>query len=131
MSNVDPGEPKYEDSDRITETSANGAGEEGSAVTFGANGDLVLTSGSNGFAGIQGSTPSAGGDSVPLQLQGIVPALVSPTVGTSVSKGEKLVPDANGELTNVDDGTGSAVEAGPGDIQAVSDSDSGVAEVLL
>lgn len=127
MANVDPGEPKYEDSDRITETSANGAGKQGSAVAFGSNGDLVLTSGSNGFAGIQGSTPPKNGGSVALQLQGIVPALVS----ASVSKGDAVEPAANGELAPVSDGSGGTKSAGPGDIRVMSDSANGIAEVLL
>lgn len=126
MSNVDPGEPSYTDSDRITRHSANGTGVNGNAVAFDGNGELVLTSGTNGFAGILGTTPDGAGDGVALQVQGIVPAFVS----AAVPAGNGVAPDANGELT----GTGAVAKVG--EIRVMRDSytlDGGqeVAEVLL
>lgn len=128
MASVEPGEEKYEDSDRITQTSENGAGEQGNALAYGSGGGMVLTSGDNGFAGIQGSTPNGAGDSIAVQKHGITPA----TVAAGVAAGNRLVPGADGVLQTTDeDASGTADPAGPGDIRAESDEDGGIAEVYV
>jgi len=131
MPEIDPGEQKYPDADSVRYDLDSDAAVSGDAVTISsANGGLVLTDGSNGFAGVLG-TPTAAegaelgaesGDVVLVQVQGIVRAKVSAAVGGSVSAGEQLVPGANGALVNVDDG-GSPAQGGPGDLQAWSDED--------
>lgn len=122
----DPGSPKYEDSDRITKTSANGAGSAGDALAVGANG-VVLADGSNGFAGIQGANPPKGGGAVAVQIHGVV---VANATG-SVKEGQTLVPNSNAKLKPKTDGSGNPVMAGPGEIRAESDAVSGVAEVYV
>ena len=132
MAKVSAGSRRYEESDSVPYELGSDAAVAGDAMTISAaSGALVLTDGSNGFAGVLGSSTveggdeygAASGDRVNLEIQGIVSAKVSATVGSSVSPGEKLVPGANGVLENVDDGTGSPVQAGPGDVQAWGEPD--------
>ena len=132
---VSPGSHAYPDGDSIDYTLGSDAAEAGDAVTISASsGDLVQTDGSNGFTGILGTQTAAGnpdrssiasGDTVTVQLHGVVRANVSAAVGSAVSAGEKLVPGAGGVLENVDsDADSAADQAAPGDIQAITDEDS-------
>lgn len=125
MANVEPGEARYEDSDRITQEKETAAGNQGDAVAFGANGTLVAADGSNGFAGILGSPAEAG--SVAVQKHGITPA----NVKAGVTAGDALEPKADSTLGGVGDGSGGTTPAGPGDIRAESDESGGVAEVYV
>ena len=126
MTDIKPGARKYEDGDSIPGDLGSDAPAAGDAVAqSSADGNLVQTTGDNGFAGVLGaSTPDSAvtGDRVTLEAQGIVRAKVTAAVG-SVAAGQQLAPGATGALTNVDDGTGSAEQAGPGDLQAWSSAD--------
>ena len=126
MTNVHPGGRKFGDSDSVPGTLGSDAPTAGDAVAqSAASGALVQTTGDNGFAGVLASSVSddaVEGDRATLEVQGIVLAKVSAAVG-AVAPGQQLVEGANGALTNVDDGSGSATQAGPGDVQAWSEAD--------
>lgn len=124
MAQVDPGEPKYEDSDRITKASANGTGDRGDPVAFGTGGDLVMADGTNTFAGVLGSTPEEGGESVALQVQGIVPVNVT----GAVAEGDVVSPSGDGGFAP---DTDSDPNRDLGILRVFSASVDGVAEVLV
>ena len=133
MSEIDAGERKYRHGDSITFELGSDAATAGDAVALSStDGRVVLTDGGNGFIGVLGTQTEAGdadraagvasGDDVRVELRGAIRAKVAAAVGT-VAAGQQLAPGANGALTNVDDGAGAPVQAGPGDIQAISDAD--------
>ena len=132
MAEVDPGEPKYGDGNRIPYTLGSDAAVAGDAVAISASsGDLVLADGSNGFAGVLGTQTEAGdpenaagigsGSKVALQTDGVARA----NVAAGVTAGVKLAPSGtSGELGTVDsDGDGTADRAEPGDVMALTDAD--------
>ena len=128
MPEVDPGEEKFADADRVPMT-ATAAVSGGDAVTMSGEMSVAPTDGANGFIGVAGADAAAG-EKVPVQLQGVVPANVT----TGVAFGNSLVPASNngGAFTGEADGSGGTVTAGAGDVAAMSDASAdGVALIKL
>ena len=159
MADVYPGAHKYSDADSIPHTLGSDTAVRGDALTIGAGGDAVTTTGSNGFLGVLQSATQAdldngnlgpgvesedvaqSGEAVTLATQGIVRASVVGTFdsdgdGTNedVKAGQKLEAGSSGALANISDGASppSGIRADVGEAQALTDEDAdGYAIVYL
>ena len=135
LPDVSPGSRAFPAGNSITLELGTDSAEAGDAVTIGADGTLVTTTGSNGFLGVLGShrdSQYTSGNEVTVHTGSVAKAAVSATVGGSVSAGEALEAGSGGTLTNIDSGDGTPADADAGDVQALSDEDAdGYALVLL